>query len=218
MKNLSFRLFKLIGGLFLYSLGIIITIKANIGYSPWDIFHVGLAQTFDISIGTASILTGLIIGIITILLDEKLGLGTILNMVCIGIFIDILIKLNFIHKSTSFSVGILMMILGLFIIAFASYFYINSSFGAGPRDSLMVALSRKTKLPVGLCRGSIEIIALLCGWKLGGMVGVGTILSAFCIGFCIQLTFKVLKFDVSTVKHETLKDTFNSFGSLKQKL
>ena len=87
MKNLSFRLFKLIGGLFLYSLGIIITIKANIGYSPWDIFHVGLAQTFDISIGTASILTGLIIGIITILLGEKLGLGTILNMVCIGIFI-----------------------------------------------------------------------------------------------------------------------------------
>jgi uncharacterized protein len=107
----------------------------------------------------------------------------------------------------NFVFGIILLISGLFIISLASYFYIGSAFGAGPRDSLMVALTRKTGLPIGLCRGIIEIAAVLVGWRLGGMVGIGTIISAFAIGFCIQTTFKLLKFDAKEVKHESLDQT-----------
>jgi uncharacterized membrane protein YczE len=217
MLHFSSRILRLLLGLLLYSLGIVITMKANIGYAPWDVFHVGASNVIGLSIGITSILAGIIIGIITILLGEKLGLGTILNMLLIGIFLDIIMALNIIPKSSNFIVGLIMLIAGLFIIATASYFYISSGFGAGPRDSLMVALTRITGFPVGLCRGSIELLAVLIGWQLGGMLGIGTLLSAFLIGFCVQITFKMLHFQVTSVKHETLDQTLHFLFSRKVK-
>lgn len=210
MKIFYLRLLKLLFGLFLYALGIVITLKASIGYAPWEVFHVGLAKTTGISIGNASIAAGLVIGIAAVLLGEKLGLGTILNMILIGIFLDIILEFNFIPSAAGLLQGLPMLIAGLFMISLASYFYISSGFGAGPRDSLMVALTRKTKLPVGLCRGTIEILAVLVGWRLGGLVGIGTLISAFAIGFCIQTTFRLLKFDATRVRHETLDATFKT--------
>jgi uncharacterized membrane protein YczE len=208
MKQFYIRMLRLICGLFLYALGIVVTMNAHIGYAPWDVFHVGFAKVVGMSIGTASIVTGVVIGVLSVLLGEKLGLGTILNMVLIGVFLDMILALNIIPIANKLTFGIVMMIIGLFIIALATYFYIGSSFGAGPRDSLMVALIRKTGLPVGICRGSIELIAVLVGWKLGGMIGIGTIISAFTIGFCVQSTFKLLKFDATKVNHETLHETY----------
>ncbi|WP_246141026.1 YczE/YyaS/YitT family protein [Bacillus marasmi] len=218
MKLFFNRILRLIFGLFLYSLGIVVTMNAHIGFAPWDVFHVGLAKTIGMSIGTVSIFAGVAIGIITVLLGEKLGLGTILNMVLIGLFLDVLIGFHLIPVASNYMLGIFMMIVGLFIIALASYYYIGSGFGAGPRDSLMVALTRKTGLPVGVCRGTIELLAVLAGWRLGGMVGFGTIISAFAIGFCVQTTFKLLKFDPTKVKHETLDRTFTFLFHSKKEL
>ena len=216
MKQFYIRLLRLLGGLFLYALGIVVTMNAQIGYAPWDVFHVGVAKTVGISIGNASIIIGLIVVIIAVLLGEKIGIGTILNMLLIGVFLDILLKLHLIPIANNFIFGISMMVVGLFIISLASYFYISSAFGAGPRDSLMVAITRKTGLPVGVCRGTIELLAALVGWKLGGMIGMGTIISAFVIGFCVQVTFKLLKFDATKVKHETLDVTFRTLFSNKK--
>lgn len=208
MKQYLIRLFRLILGLLLYAFGIVITMNAHIGFAPWDVFHAGLAKITGLNFGTASIITGVAIVLITLFLGEKLGLGTILNMVLIGVFLDLLIEFHIIPVAGNIILGILMVIAGLFIIALASYFYIGSAFGAGPRDSLMVALTRKTGLPVGVCRGTIELIAVIIGWRLGGMLGIGTIISAFAIGFCIQVTFKLLKFDATAVKHETFDQTW----------
>ncbi len=210
MKSFYMRLLRLLCGLFLYSLGIVFTLKANIGYAPWEVFHVGFATTAGISIGTASIITGLVIGILSIMLGEKLGLGTVLNMVLIGVFLDVILIFEFIPMANNFTFSLIMMFVGMVIISFASYFYIGSGFGAGPRDSLMVALTRKTKLSVGICRGSIELMAVFVGWRLGGMVGLGTIISAFAIGFCIQTTFKLFKFDPAMIQHSTLNQTWRS--------
>lgn len=215
MKQFYTRILRLIGGLFLYALGIVITINANIGYAPWDVFHVGLSKTVGISIGTASIITGITIGAIALLFKEKLGLGTILNMILIGLFMDMIMKIHIIPVMNNVFFGIIMMIVGLFVIALASYCYIGSAFGAGPRDSLMVILTRKTGLPVGVCRGTIELLAVLVGWRFGGMIGMGTIISAFVIGFCVQAVFKLLKFDATEVKHETFDETFKVFFSNK---
>jgi len=101
-----------------------------------------------------------------------------------------------------------MLIVGLIIIALGTYFYMKPGLGAGPRDSLMVALTRKTGLPIGICRGMIEVLVVIIGWKLGGMVGVGTILAAFTIGFWIQITFKLFKFDATQVEHEAIDNTY----------
>jgi uncharacterized membrane protein YczE len=208
MKILLGRLAKLVFGLFLYALGIVLTMKASIGYAPWEVFHAGLGKSTGITIGNVSIITGLIIVFAVFLLGEKLGLGTLLNMILIGVFMDTLLRLGLIPAMAHWLPGFALLIAGLFVIALASYFYIGSGFGAGPRDSLMVALNRKTGLAIGICRGAIELGAVIIGWFLGGMVGVGTVVSAFAIGFCVQLTFRLLRFDAAKVPHETLDQTW----------
>ncbi len=202
------RLLKLFLGLFLYALGIVLTMKAHIGYAPWEVFHAGVGKAIGMSLGNVTIVAGLIIGLVAIFMGEKLGIASILNMVLVGVFIDILLGTGMIPEMVNWFSGGLMLFAGMFVIALASYFYINSGYGAGPRDSLMVALTKKTKLPVGVCRGGIELVAVVVGWLLGGMVGVGTVLSALAIGFCLQITFKILHFYPTKIKHETFGVTY----------
>ena len=215
MKNFIVRFINMMIGLILYAFGIIISIKANIGYAPWEVFHVGLANTTGMSIGVATIIVGIIIVIIVTAMGEKLGLGTIASMLLTGIFIDIILIIDFIPLARDLITGIAMLIIGLFFISIGTYFYIKSAFGVGPRDNLMVVLARKIKIPVGVWRCIIELSVLVIGWLLGGMVGIGTVISVIAIGFCIQITFKVLKFDVTAVKHESMRDTFTSLVGKK---
>jgi uncharacterized membrane protein YczE len=161
------------------------------------------------SIGSAIIVVGAAIVVFVAICGEKIGLGTIVNMVLIGVFIDLIFMLNIIPLAANLIIGIVMLIAGLFIISAGSYFYIKSAFGAGPRDNLMVVLKRKTKMSTGICRSTVELSVTLTGWLLGGMVGIGTVITVFAIGFCIQITFAIFKFDVTAVKHETLKQTYN---------
>ncbi len=202
------RILDVFFGLVLYALGIVLTMKANLGYAPWEVFHAGIANVTGMSIGVASIVAGVLIGIFVTLAGEKLGLGTLASMVLTGVFIDVILWINIIPTARNIAVGVAMMIAGLFVLSLGSYFYIKSAFGVGPRDNLMVVLTRKTKIPVGICRGTVELSVTLIGWILGGMAGAGTIISMLAIGFCIQITFRVLRFDVTIIKHETLRETF----------
>jgi len=211
-----FRLLRLLWGLFLYALGIVVTMAAHIGYAPWEVFHVGLANTLGISVGLAAIGTGVVLGLIALMLGEKLGLGTILNMLLIGVFLDILLDFRLVPQAGNFAAGLAMMVAGLFIISLATFFYIGSAFGAGPRDSLMVALTKKTKLPVGVCRGAIELTAVLVGWRLGGMVGAGTVIYALAIGFSVQTTFRILNFKVALIRHESVDQTWAGIFNKKK--
>ena len=213
MKRFLIRLTNMITGLIFYATGIVLMINANIGYAPWEVFHVGLANTIGLSIGVTSIIAGIFIVIIVTVLGEKLGFGTICSMILTGIFIDIIFYLKIIPVINNLLSGIFMSISGMFIIAMGSFFYIRSAFGAGPRDNLMVVLARRTKLPVGLCRSIIELLVTIIGWLLGGMIGLGTIISVIAVGFCIQTVFKIFKFDVTAIEHETLGDSMKSiFG------
>ncbi len=204
------RLCSLLFGLFLYAFGIVLTIQANIGYAPWDVLHVGLSYKLGISIGMAGIGVGLIICLIVFFFGEKLGLGTILNIVIIGLFIDAIFVINIIPAMNNLWLGILLLIGGLFTIALGSYFYIGSAFGAGPRDSLMTLLKRRFRWPVGLCRSLQEGSALVVGYLLGGQVGIGTLIATVGIGFCVQIVFGILHFNPAEVKHETLADTWRN--------
>ena len=211
--DLFARITRLIFGLFLYALGIAVTIQAQVGYAPWDVLHVGLAKTMGITIGQASILVGVVLVVVALISKESVGLGTLLNMVLIGVFFDLIMSLDLIPTADQMIYGVGMLLIGLMIISFASYFYIGAGLGAGPRDSLMVVLARKTHLPIGFCRGAIEVLAVAIGWKLGGMVGIGTVIAAFAIGFCIQITFWALKFDPKKVEHKALRMLSKKDGS-----
>lgn len=209
--SFSKRFKKLIFGLFLYAFGIILSINANIGYSPWEVFHVGLTKVSSLSLGIVSIITGVVIVLATMILGEKFGIATILNMFLIGIFIDIIIYLNIIPIADNLVFGIVMFMVGLVVIAFATYFYISSGFGAGPRDGLMVVLSRKTGFPVGVCRGIIEFLVTVSGYFLGGMVGIGTIICVAFMGMLMQGIFKLMNFEPKDIKHESVRETLDRF-------
>jgi uncharacterized membrane protein YczE len=148
--------------------------------------------------------------IIVTLLGEKIGFGTILSMVMTGVFADIILMMDIIPTANHPVIGGIMLIIGLFFISLGTYFYIKTAYGVGPRDNLMVVLARRTKLPVGVCRGIVEFFVTVIGWLLGGMVGIGTVISVIAIGLCVQITFGLFKFDVKAVKHESLGDTFNA--------
>lgn len=214
MKNMIKRLLYLSLGLFLYAFGIVLTIKANIGYGSWEVFHAGLAKVFEAQIGTMSVVVGVIIALITLLFGESIGVGSIGNVFLIGLLMNIFLASDFLVELTNPLLGALQMVAGLFVISTATVFYISSGFGAGPRDSLMVLLARRGKLSVGAYRTIIEVSVTLLGALMGGMFGWGTIFSALIVGFCVQITFKVFRFDPRTVEHEDLRVTFNQLIAL----
>lgn len=198
------RLTQLFIGLILYALGIYFTLQANLGVAPWDAFHQGLAQKFGITFGQASIVVGVVIVIFNMFFKENIGIGTIANTVIIGLIIDLFYKIDLVPEMTHFLSGLFIIILGMVIIALATYFYIGAAYGAGPRDGLMIIMVKVTQKPVGLVRLSLESTVLLAGILLGGKIGVGTIIIALGIGPIVQLVFKILKFEIEKVEHQYL--------------
>jgi uncharacterized membrane protein YczE len=138
VKLAMLRVARLFVGLFLYAVGIVMTINANLGLGPWDVFHQGLSKTVGITMGQASIFMGVLIVLINYITGEKLGWGTLCNMIFIGLFMDFLMIYKLIPIFENLILQILMLLGGMFVIGLASYFYIGAGLGSGPRDGLMV--------------------------------------------------------------------------------
>lgn len=206
MKKALVLLCRLFFGLFLVALGVVITIKANLGLAPWDVFHQGISKLTNITIGQASITVGLILVVINFLLGERIGWATICNMIFVGVFIDLLMISDLIPTFDSLLLRLGMMILGMFVFGFASYFYIGTGLGSGPRDGLMIYLTKKTNKSVRFVRNTMEISVSILGFILGGTIGIGTIITAVGIGYFVQLAFKMMKFDVNELKHRFIDD------------
>lgn len=211
MKSIMLRIIRLFVGLFLYAVGVVMTINANLGLAPWDVFHQGIAINCDITIGKVSIIVGVALVLINIVLGERIGWGTLSNMIFIGVFVDLLMLNKLIPVFDEFTLSILLMILGMFVIGMASYYYIGAGLGSGPRDGLMIALTKKTKGSVRLVRGAIETGVFIIGYFLGGSVGIGTLVIALTIGIFVQLAFKMFRFDVSQVRHRFVDEDIQWF-------
>jgi uncharacterized membrane protein YczE len=209
VENYLKRTGKLLFGLFLYALGLTLSIQANVGLAPWDAFSMGVSNITGISYGNISILTGIVILIVVAgFLKEKIGMGTILNTILIGVMVDLMQSIKLIPFMTNFFYGTLMLLLSQVVVSLATYFYISTGMGCGPRDTLMVALGKKfPNVPIGAIRGSIEGTVLLIGFLLGAKVGLGTVIAVFGISFILQYTFKILKFDIKAVVHENIFET-----------
>jgi uncharacterized protein len=215
VRNILLRVLRLYAGLFTYAIGIVFTINANLGLSPWDVFSKGLSIKFHITMGHAYIFVGFVLVIVDAVFGERLGWGTILNMIFIGVFMDFLMLNHLIPITHNMAPGIVMMLLGMFITGIATYLYIGAGLGSGPRDGLMLVLTKKTRKSVRLIRTLIETSALAAGYILGGYVGMGTLIMALTTGYFVQAAFKVFKFDVKTVKHRFIDEDIKF---LKEKL
>lgn len=207
--NYIFRILKLVWGLFLFAVGVVFSMNAKIGLSPWDVLHTGIAAKINIPVGEAIIAVGLILVILVAILNEPLGLGTLANMLLVGIFVQIILGLNVIPINTTGTlyVGVFMLMIGTCLIAYGTFRYVKAGFGAGPRDSLMVIISRKTGWKVGTCRYVVEGFALAVGFLMGGLTGIGTAFSIIFIAIAVQVIFKIMKFEPGKIEHENFKDT-----------
>ena len=206
MKAMTLRFVRLFIGLFVCAIGIVMTINANLGLAPWDVFHQGLANRVGITIGQATIIVGVFFVILDSVLGERIGWGTLFNMFFLGIFIDFLMINNIIPICQGIISGLIMIVSGMFIIGIGCYLYIGAELGSGPRDGLMVALTKRTNKSVQFLTNFIQIFALVGGYFLGGYVGIGTLITVLSFGYFIQLAFKIFKFDVSKTNHRFIDD------------
>ncbi|GCE15240.1 YczE/YyaS/YitT family protein [Tengunoibacter tsumagoiensis] len=189
------RMIVVISGLFLYALGIVLTYRSGIGLDPWDVFHQGISKHTPLTFGTANIAVGAILIGLSLFLKVYPGVGTLLNMLLIGSFVDLIIRLNLISDpgNIPFLLRLLIDVLGVAVIGLGTALYISPRLGAGPRDGLMVRLQEITKIRVSLVRAAIEITVLVLGYLLGGTVGIGTLLFALGIGPAVEASFYLIK-------------------------
>jgi uncharacterized protein len=175
------RLSLLVAGLFLYGLALRMMLDAHVGLAPWEAFHQGVTRVLPLSIGVVSILTGaLIVAVSWLTLRERPGLGTLLNVLGIGLFLDLLGPL--VPNPTVLFAQWAQFLLGVLLLGLATGTYVAAGLGAGPRDGLVLALARRRGWPVAPLRSGVELVVLLLGWRLGGQVGLGTLVFALSIG------------------------------------
>ena len=212
--SMLMRYFKLLMGYILFAAGIVITMNANLGYSPWDVFHKGLGNILDMKIGNVSIMIGFIIIVAGWIKGQKPGMGTILNMFLVGTFMNIFIDNNIFPTFSNIYMRFLSLFLGIIIMGYATYIYIAAGLGAGPRDGLMLLLNEKTGKSISFVRNSMEIIALIIGYILGGPVGIGTLIISIGIGYAVQFSFDIFKFDPQRVHHRSWDDEVEALKRL----
>lgn len=190
-------------GLPLFGLGIVLTIKSNLGTAPWDVLHIGLTNYMTLTIGQISQLTGVIVIVLSLLIGIKPGWGTLANMYFMGLYIDIFMACSWIQPPGFLAAQLAMLISGVLIIGWGSFFYLTAALGAGPRDSLMVGLIEKTAWPLWIVRTAIEASVTLFGYLLGGPVGIGTVIIVLTLGPAIQFAFYIMRTQAKDIKHTT---------------
>lgn len=179
-------------GFMLYGLALALLIRADVGTSTWLVLEVALADIIGIKIGTMTVIMGFVILGLALLSRERVGWGTLANILSIGPWLNLWLELiSTPEKNLLLQIG--MFLLGVLVQGIATAVYIGVDAGAGPRDSLMLAVHRITKVSVRVARGSIEIIVVTIGWILGGPAGWGTLAFALLIGPAVQWAFKVFK-------------------------
>ena len=173
-------LLHLCSGLILFGLGETMLITANAGVSPWTVLAQGISIKTGYSIGISTFIVSIGVLILWIPLKQKPGIGTILNTIIISIILDV--SLPYLPTPESFFLQALQVFIGVIIVGLGSGFYLISNLGPGSRDGLMTGLQKKTNLPIALIRATIEVSAVVFGFYLGGVVGIGTLVFAFGIG------------------------------------
>jgi len=179
-------------GFFLFGLAITLMIRGNIGTSTWAVLEVALAQKLHISIGTMTVIMGFFVLSGALIMREKIGWGTLGNILSIGPWEDMWLSIiPSIKDNLPLQIG--MLLFAILLMGLASAIYIGVDAGAGPRDSMMLAIKRITGVSIRAARAMIEVTVVTLGWFLGGPAGFGTLAYAILVGPSVQWGFKIFK-------------------------
>lgn len=183
-------------GLIVCGLAFAIMLRAAIGLDPWDAFHQGISFITGVSIGTVVVIVGFAVMFLWIFLKQKLGLGTIMNAITIGIAINVFYA--WIPTASNYLIGVVYFLVGILINGLGISMYVGGGLGPGPRDGLMTGLVKRTGKPLWLIRTAIEVVVLGLGWAFGGTIGLGTVLYAFTIGPVVHVMLPWFNLDKVT--------------------
>ena len=216
------RFIMLTAGLLIASYGICMTVSSQLGISPWDVFAQGLAFKLSeitgntYTLGTLTRWIGWVVLVLVVVLREKIGFGTIYDIMIVGSFINFYTDNNLVPNPENFALRFILLIAGFVVWSFGVYFYLAAELGAGPRDSLMAALSKRG-LPVNIAKNAIEAVVFVIGWICGGTVGIGTVIAVFIMGYLLKFWFTVFKFDLAKAENESLLDTAKNISGIFKK-
>lgn len=188
------RLLQLYIGLLLYGLAGALQVRSGLGLDPWDVLHQGLSRHLGLAIGTMVIIVGAAVLLLWIPLRQLPGIGTLSNVVLIGVSMNI--SLMWLPRVHATPWRVVDMLGGVALCGVATGMYIGANLGPGPRDGLMTGLARRTGRSIRLTRTSLELTVLAVGWLLGGTVGIGTVVFALAIGPLVHIFMPL--FDVKT--------------------
>ena len=174
-------------GLAMFGAGIGLNIRANLGLSPWDAFHQGVAIRTPLSVGLVTIVVSMVVLLGWIPLRQRPGFGTFLNATLVGVMIDT--TLFVVGETELIWLRVLYLIAGIGMVAVGSGLYIGSRLGPGPRDGIMTGLAARG-MSIRLARTLIEGTVLIAGWLLGGAVGIGTVVYTLTIGPLLQISLR----------------------------
>lgn len=189
MTRMPERLARLLAGLFLYGFTMAMMVESTLGLDPWDVFHQGLAGHLSLTFGQVVIVVGALVLLLWIPLRQIPGIGTMLNVIVIGLAADFGIAV--IHRPHDLVLRVLLLVGGIVGNAMAGALYIGAQLGPGPRDGLWLGLVRRTGRSVRLWRTVIEMTVLVIGFLLGGTVGLGTVLYAVLIGPLVHISLPI---------------------------
>ena len=182
--RLTRRWLQLFAGLVMAGFSIGLMVEAHLGLDPWNVLHEGLTRFLPLSFGMVTIVSGLVVLLLWVPLRQPLGLGTVINLVLVGVLVDV--ALWALPTPSSLLVRGVFLVVGVVLCAAAGAVYLGSHLGPGPRDGLMTGLVARTRRSVRLVRTALELTVLLVGFLLGGTVGVGTLVFAVAVGPLIQ--------------------------------
>lgn len=185
------RVIIFVVGIFILAFGAATMIKASLGTATWDVLHIGLANLTSLSVGRWVQIVGVAMVLMTCFLEkEKPAIGSVLNILLAGFFLNNILALKLIPSFTAIMPRFILLVLGIVLMGIGSGMYVASKVGAGPRDGMTLFIAKRFSISVRLSRTFLEVTALTIGWLIGGPVAFGTFVSVFLIGPVMQASLR----------------------------
>ncbi len=179
-------------GLFLFGAAIAVMLEAGIGVDPWSTLHEGLSLQLGVSFGRISQGIGAVLILCSWLsFRVRPGIGTVLNMLLVGPWVDVLRVQTLVPWMPGGVSGVLQFLAGILLLGLASAVYLGARLGAGPRDGFVMGLSRRLKKSLRGTRVGVELVVLVLGASIGGPLGLGTVLFALLMGPTMQAALRI---------------------------
>ena len=207
-KTIIRQWLQITAGLLVFSLGVHLTIFANIGLSPWDCLSMGLSYHTPLNYGLSVTVISVTVLLIDLLLHERIGWGTVLDALLTGNFIQVFNDLNPLPENHNVWLGVVIMLAGFVIMAVGMWIYMSAGQGCGPRDALLVGLGKRlSRLPIGLVEILLWSVVTAAGWLMDGPVGIGTLIATFGAGAVMQVVYQLVRFEPRDVHHRDIVET-----------